>query len=115
MRYRSDATNRGDAGHAGHASASERPVPIFRFIKRTIHCGYISPVMYNEINVYEDAVIIETTARAEADCNVTRNGRDYADTPLSVFTPTEFVDDLDAEAECFICYSVNALDREMHS
>jgi predicted nucleic acid-binding protein len=40
---------------------------------------------------YEDAVMVETALREEADCIVTRNGKDYLDSPIPVYTPAELM------------------------
>jgi predicted nucleic acid-binding protein len=40
---------------------------------------------------FEDAVMVETALRTEVDCIITRNCRDYAKSPLSVYTPAEFL------------------------
>ncbi|MCR5136705.1 MAG: PIN domain-containing protein [Oscillospiraceae bacterium] len=40
---------------------------------------------------YEDAVMIEAAARAEIDCIVTRNLKDYAGAPMPVYSPSQFV------------------------
>ena len=39
---------------------------------------------------YEDAVMIETGIRAEVDCIVTRNEKDYSASPIPVYTPANF-------------------------
>jgi predicted nucleic acid-binding protein len=44
---------------------------------------------------YEDAVMVETAIREEADCIVTRNTRDYTDSPIPVYAPADFVKSLD--------------------
>ena len=40
---------------------------------------------------YEDAVMIETAIRSEIDCIVTRNTADYDNSPVAIYTPTEFL------------------------
>ena len=45
----------------------------------------------SKVSDYEDAVMIETAVRTEADCIVTRNARDYSGSPLPVYLPGEFV------------------------
>jgi predicted nucleic acid-binding protein len=47
------------------------------------------------ISDYEDAVMVETAIREEADCIVTRNTRDYTDSPIPVYAPADFVKSLD--------------------
>ena len=51
------------------------------------------------ISDFEDAVMIESAARAEIDCIVTRNVKDYTGTPMPVYTPTQFVALLYADEE----------------
>lgn len=46
---------------------------------------------------YEDAVMIESAARAEVDCIITRNEHDYAKSTVPVFTPRAFVEKLETE------------------
>ena len=48
---------------------------------------------------YEDAVMIETAARAEIDCIVTRNLKDYAGAPMPVYSPTQFIELLYADED----------------
>ena len=55
-----------------------------------------TPVMKEEVLSYlipqcEDAVMIETTARTEADCIVTRNIQDFAKSTVPVLTPKDFL------------------------
>ena len=51
------------------------------------------------VSDYEDAVMIETAARAEIDCIVTRNLKDYAGAPMPVYSPTQFIELLYADAD----------------
>ena len=51
------------------------------------------------VSDYEDAVMIETAARAEIDCIVTRNLKDYAGAPLPVYSPTQFIELLYADED----------------
>lgn len=44
---------------------------------------------------YEDAVMIETAVRCELDCIVTRNIKDYTQSPIPVYTPSVFLKRLD--------------------
>lgn len=53
----------------------------------------------SQITDYEDAVMIETAARCEVDCIVTRNTHDYAKSPVAVCTPEEFIAKIKAENE----------------
>ena len=48
---------------------------------------------------YEDAVMIETAVRSGIDCIVTRNIRDYTASTLLVFTPADFLKELNTEGE----------------
>lgn len=48
------------------------------------------------ISDYEDAVMVETAIRTESDCIVTRNLRDYAQLPVPVYAPGDFLRKLDA-------------------
>ena len=45
-----------------------------------------------EISAFEDAVMVETALRSDADCIVTRNIKDYSKAPLPVYTPTRFIE-----------------------
>ena len=51
------------------------------------------------ISDYEDAVMVETAVRAEADCIVTRNQRDYQKSEIPVYTPEDFLKKLETLAE----------------
>lgn len=53
----------------------------------------------SEVTDYEDAVMIETALRTEVDCIVTRNTRDYSRSPVTVYTPGEFVKKLEEEQD----------------
>ncbi|MBP5158710.1 MAG: PIN domain-containing protein [Lachnospiraceae bacterium] len=53
----------------------------------------------SEISDYEDAVMIETALRTEVDCIVTRNTRDYSKSPITVYSPSEFIKRLEEEQE----------------
>lgn len=43
---------------------------------------------------FEDAVMIETASRSHVDCIVTRNQKDYKKSSVSVFNPSEFLQQL---------------------
>ncbi len=45
---------------------------------------------------YEDAVMVETAARTESDCIVTRNVRDFQKSGVPVYTPETFLEKLEA-------------------
>jgi predicted nucleic acid-binding protein len=47
-----------------------------------------------DVNDYEDAVMIETAIRIQADCIVTRNLQDYSKSPIPVLSPQEFLEKL---------------------
>ncbi len=49
----------------------------------------------SEVSDYEDAVMIETALRTEADCIVTRNIRDYSKSPINIYSPSEFIKKLE--------------------
>ena len=51
----------------------------------------------SDVSDFEDAVMVETALRTEADCIVTRNGRDFARSPVPVYTPGEFIKKLEGE------------------
>lgn len=44
---------------------------------------------------FEDAVMIGTAVRAQVDCIVTRNARDYAKAAVPVYTPDAFLEHLE--------------------
>ena len=49
----------------------------------------------SEVSDYEDAVMIETALRTEADCIVTLNIRDYSKSPINIYSPSEFIKKLE--------------------
>lgn len=51
------------------------------------------------VSDYEDAVMIETASRAEIDCVVTRNLKDYAGAPMPVYSPAQFIELLYADED----------------
>lgn len=53
----------------------------------------------SDISDYEDAVMIESAARDEIDCIVTRNLKDYAGAPMPVYAPAQFIKLLYADEE----------------
>lgn len=53
----------------------------------------------SEISDYEDAVMVESAIRAEVDCIVTRNKRDYEKSSVPVYSPAEFLDLIQPEDE----------------
>ena len=53
----------------------------------------------SEISDYEDAVMVESAIRAEVDCIVTRNKRDYEISLVPVYSPAELLDLIQPEDE----------------
>ena len=53
----------------------------------------------SEISDYEDAVMAETALRTEVDCIVTRNVSDYKKAKITVYTPEEFLRQLETLTE----------------
>ncbi len=49
----------------------------------------------SNISDFEDAIMIETGIRCRMDCIVTRNTKDYSQKRLSIYTPAEFLRELD--------------------
>ena len=49
----------------------------------------------SEISDYEDAVMVESARRSEADCIVTRNERDFKRSSVKVYSPAEFIKELE--------------------
>ncbi len=45
----------------------------------------------SDVPDFEDAVMVETGLRAHVDCIVTRNVKDFAKSPLPVYSPSEFL------------------------
>lgn len=43
------------------------------------------------ISDYEDAVMIETAARSDVDAIITRNAKDYIQSPVTVYSPDQFI------------------------
>lgn len=48
-------------------------------------------------NDYEDAIMIESAARAKVDCIITRNTEHFKVSPIPVYTPAEFVAELEKQ------------------
>ena len=55
--------------------------------------------LLSQVSDFEDAVMIETAKRSEADCIVTRNTKDYVNADITVYTPEEFIRIVKEEAE----------------
>ena len=61
----------------------------------------VSPVDTKVIDIYEatrlnfpdfeDAVVAATAAREKADCIISRNSKDFKNSPVPVFSPTDFL------------------------
>ena len=49
------------------------------------------------VSDFEDAVMIETALRSEVDFVVTRNTEDFAQSPVPVLSPKDFLEKLQAE------------------
>ena len=45
----------------------------------------------SDVSDYEDAVMVEAALRASMDCIVTRNIKDYTKSQVSVYAPTDFL------------------------
>ena len=57
--------------------------------------------LISNVSDYEDAVMIETAKRSDADCIITRNTKDYAHADITVYTPNEFIDIINTEDESY--------------
>ena len=55
--------------------------------------------LISNVSDYEDAVMVETAKRSDADCIITRNTKDYAHADITVYTPDEFINLINAEDE----------------
>ena len=53
----------------------------------------------SDISNFEDAVMVETAKRTSVDCIVTRNQKDYAKSPVPVYSPGEFLEHLISSGE----------------
>ncbi len=51
----------------------------------------IHKAILSGISDFEDAVMIETAARSEVDCIVTRNTKDYKKSLIPIYSPAEFI------------------------
>ncbi len=47
--------------------------------------------LISETADYEDAIMVETALRENADCIITRNISDYKFSPVPVYTPSDFL------------------------
>lgn len=45
----------------------------------------------SEVSDFEDAVMVESAVRAEVDCIVTRNLKDFEKSPVPIYTPSGFL------------------------
>ena len=69
-------------------------ITLFRLVDTAgVDCRHAIP---SAVTDYEDAVMIETAIRIEADCIVTRNGRDYKLSGVPVYSPKEMLNLLNA-------------------
>lgn len=57
-----------------------------------IDCRHAIP---SPVSDFEDAVMIETASRTEVDCIITRNTHDYAKSVVPVYTPKQFLKELE--------------------
>ncbi|MBP0961028.1 MAG: PIN domain-containing protein [Oscillospiraceae bacterium] len=48
--------------------------------------------LISEISDFEDAVMVRTARRSDADCIITRNVKDYSRSDVKICTPEEFID-----------------------
>jgi len=53
----------------------------------------------SNISDYEDAVMVESAIRADMDCIVTRNLKDYSKAPIPVYSPTDLLKIIEPEEE----------------
>lgn len=53
----------------------------------------------SNISDYEDAVMVESANRAGMECIVTRNLKDYANAPMPVYSPSQFIDWISVDNE----------------
>lgn len=53
----------------------------------------------SEVTDYEDAVMVESALRSGVDCIVTRNLKDYEKSPVQVYSPPAFLEQLESETE----------------
>ncbi|MCD7804637.1 MAG: PIN domain-containing protein [Oscillospiraceae bacterium] len=51
----------------------------------------------SDVSDFEDAIMIETGIRCKADCIITRNTKDFKDSPIKVLTPAEFIKTVEAK------------------
>ena len=85
--------------HKALHSAEETNV-LFNLFEILDTCGIdCRRALTSDISDYEDAVMIEAAARAEIDCIVTRNLKDYAGAPMPVYSPAQFVELLYADED----------------
>lgn len=43
------------------------------------------------VSDFKDAIMIETAVRTEMDCIITRNTHDYRESPVTIYTPDQFL------------------------
>ena len=80
-----------------HSAEETKKVLLFEILDT---CGIdCRRALTSDISDYEDAVMIEAAARAEIDCIVTRNLKDYAGAPMPVYSPAQFVELLYADED----------------
>lgn len=49
----------------------------------------------SNVSDFEDAIMIETGIRCRMDCIITRKTKDYSKSQLPIYTPAEFLQELD--------------------
>ena len=52
-----------------------------------------------DVSDYEDAVMVESAVRSGMDCIVTRNIKDYGQSPVSVYLPSDFLKLIELQEE----------------
>ena len=78
---------------------TEDPIKALKSIDKLFHildstASDFRRALYSGRSDFEDALEIETAARADLDCIVTRNVKDYEDSSIIVYTPEQFVKQL---------------------
>jgi predicted nucleic acid-binding protein len=80
--------------HCTHSDKQAREIlaklfSIFEVVDTTaIDC---QKAILTDVGDYEDAVMIETAIRIQADCIITRNLQDYSKSTIPVYSPKEFL------------------------
>lgn len=53
----------------------------------------------SDISDYEDAVMVESAIRADVDCIVTRNLKDYVKPPIPIYSPSDLLKRVNAQED----------------